>query len=193
MDLVDDIAHGAHGFELSRRDAPPGIFLQLHHQVDGIDAVEVEIVEQQRLARDLRLRHLEHLVQIGPQRREDFLLRGHHASPFCAAMNRAMVRMPLKILRVSSFTDSILILYALRIAIPSSSPSIESSPRPSPNRASSLPICSGVMSSKLSAVTTSSLSWRSRSSNLSMLQLAIVIRFEMRHQTAGRQRPRPTV
>src|SRR5579864_4546451 len=74
--------------------------------------------------------------------------------------------------------------------IPSSSPSMESSPRPSPNNGSSLPIASGVMSSRLSARTINRLSSISRSS---MLQLAAIIRFKMRNELARAERARAKV
>src|SRR5580658_6915440 len=71
--------------------------------------------------------------------------------------------------------------------MPSSRPSMESRPRPSPNNGSSLAIASGVMSSRLSARTISRLSSNSRSS---MLQLAAIVRFEVRNELARAERAR---
>ena len=63
-------------------------------------------------------------------------------------MNSAMLRTLVKMPRTSSFTASNLTPYALRKAIPNSSPSIESRPRPSPKSGWLLPISSGVISSR---------------------------------------------
>src|SRR5215472_11211141 len=74
--------------------------------------------------------------------------------------------------------------------MPNSSPSIESSPRPSPNNGSSLLIASGVMSSSSRARTISRLRSNSRSS---MFQLAAIIGFEMRDELARAERARAEV
>src|SRR5690606_23168825 len=50
--------------------------LQLHGQVDGVDAVEIQVVTKQRLGRHVRWIDVEHLVQGGLQLGED-LVAGH--------------------------------------------------------------------------------------------------------------------
>src|SRR5690349_12434820 len=91
MDAVDDVADGADRLEFGGRDLPPGIALQLHHQLDGIDAVELQILEQPRRRRHLVGRRLEQLLEIEAQGREDLVLADHQAMPLWAATKRAML------------------------------------------------------------------------------------------------------
>jgi hypothetical protein len=62
MEPFDDVADGADRLELGRLDSPAGILLQLHDEIDRVDAVEIEIFVQLCLERDLLCRYLEHLA-----------------------------------------------------------------------------------------------------------------------------------
>src|ERR1043165_6244551 len=85
-----DVADGAHALELLGLDALAGHFLQLDDQVDGVDAVEVEIAVKVRLGRDARRVDLEFVgEQLAELRQKLGII--HVAAP-CARMNSASVR-----------------------------------------------------------------------------------------------------
>jgi hypothetical protein len=46
MNLRHYIADGSHGLELTRLNPSTGVLLQLHNQIDSVDAIEVEILKQ---------------------------------------------------------------------------------------------------------------------------------------------------
>jgi hypothetical protein len=64
MHPLDDVANRTDGLELGHPDLLAGIILQLHDEIDGVDTVEVEILEETRLERDLVVRHLERIAKI---------------------------------------------------------------------------------------------------------------------------------
>jgi hypothetical protein len=59
MDALHDIAHGPDGLELLRVDPDTGELLELHDQIDGVDTVEIEVLAQVCLKRDLVRRDLD--------------------------------------------------------------------------------------------------------------------------------------
>src|ERR1700688_1521661 len=91
IDALDDVTDGSHGFEVARLHLLAGQLLELNDEVDGVDAVEVEILEESRLERDLRERHLEELVQIARERCQNLAARRAHPRPFWLATKRAML------------------------------------------------------------------------------------------------------
>src|SRR5208282_2956204 len=119
---------------LRRRDLAASIFLQLHNEVDCVDAVQVEIVRQARLEDKLVRRQIEQIVEVFRENHRNLVLRDYQLCS-CPFRYCARVRTVSKIPRISSFDPCTLILYFLLIATPSSNPSIESSPSPSTNNA----------------------------------------------------------
>ena len=51
FDRTDHIADRAYRLEFFRLDAAPGHFLQFDREVDGVDAVEIEVFEEMRVRR----------------------------------------------------------------------------------------------------------------------------------------------
>src|SRR5262249_55267159 len=145
------------------------------HHVDGVDAVQLQLLEEQRLRLDQRGVDLEALRQEVANLGED-LVPGHFAPPcfsfsFSCAMNAARVRTERKISRLRSSSALMRTPYRLLIASASSRASMESRPSPSPNRALSPSICSGTMSSTISVSTMRRLS----SASISIISLFALI------------------
>jgi len=61
---IDDVADGTHTLEFGGRNLAAGIFLQLHHQIDRIDAVEIEVIEKPCAQGDLLRWQVEQVLQI---------------------------------------------------------------------------------------------------------------------------------
>src|SRR5688572_1484995 len=85
-DSVDHVTHGSHGLELLGRDSAAGDFLKLHHQVERIDAVEIELLVQPGLGPDLLLRHLEHVGEVTCET-PIHLVPGQHDGPYLSRFN----------------------------------------------------------------------------------------------------------
>lgn len=73
---LDDVLHRAHAAEDVGLDALAGGLVELDHDVDSVDAVDVEIGVEVGLGRDGRFVNLEHLVQHIDDPHGDFVL-GH--------------------------------------------------------------------------------------------------------------------
>src|SRR5687767_3113261 len=181
MDPVDDITHCPDALEFLGRDAPPGQLLQLHHQIDRVDAVEVEVLVQPRVAVHPLRRDFEQLLQILLEALVDLVLGHLRLYYFSRPVRTKAVRLRTlaKCFFSSSLGPSILTPNALRRATPISSASMESRPRPSPNSGSSTLISAGVTPSRFSASTISS---RIRSSRSTVCKSLIVEALKAAHQ-----------
>src|SRR5947209_5002341 len=84
MHPLDDVAYRADRLELGDLNLLTGIILKLHHEIDGVDAVQVEILEEPRLERDLAVRHLESVAKIARELGENLVARRRHGCALCA-------------------------------------------------------------------------------------------------------------
>src|SRR5436190_18073194 len=138
--------------EFVRLDALAGHFLQLDGEVDGIDAVEIEVAVEVRFRRDARRIDLDGVGEELAQAREDLGLR-HAAAPW-ERIRSASVRTERKCSRMRWSPRSKCRRYFFCRATPSSSASIESSPSPSSVKSSvSSPMSSGRTCSRFSTST----------------------------------------
>src|SRR3990167_8955201 len=147
----DHIAHAAHRLELLGGDFLAGLALDVIDQVDGIDAVDFQVLVEvggQGHAFGIQLEQFDHGRAQGG---EDFITGLHVLSPQAdcrAATKAARLATLAKCSRVSLASASILMPKRFWIASPSSSASTESSPRPSPNSGRSAPMSAASMSSR---------------------------------------------
>src|SRR5450432_1767803 len=76
LDDVHDIVNGPDAAEIGLVHATPGQLLHLHHQIDGVDAVQPQLLEQLGFSGELLQRDLEHfghdladlLLQLRPRK-----------------------------------------------------------------------------------------------------------------------------
>ena len=71
---VDQVADRAHRAEILRRDLLAGVTLHFVHQVDHVDAVDLQVLVQPRLRRDVGSVELEQLDQRAADALEDFIV-----------------------------------------------------------------------------------------------------------------------
>src|SRR4029077_13265580 len=104
---------GPHGAQRLLRHLAPSPVLQVHDQIDGVDAVEIQVLLQQGRRRDLFGRQPERLGQQLADALEDLVARHWPRSrrAFSSAMNAASVRTDRKISRLRSSSDLIWTLY----------------------------------------------------------------------------------
>jgi hypothetical protein len=76
---VDDVLHGTHGLEGLRLQVAAQQGLELHDQVDRVDAVDVQVVVQTGLGRDARRFDLKAVLEDLDDAIEKFVL-GHGKS-----------------------------------------------------------------------------------------------------------------
>ena len=60
---IDNVRDGSNALELVRLDSFASDFLQSHDEIDGVDAIEIEIFVQPRLRGDIRLLNVEEGVK----------------------------------------------------------------------------------------------------------------------------------
>src|SRR5882672_4361605 len=80
FDEVDGLTHGFDFFGLLVRDGGFKLVLELHDQLDGVEAVGVEVIHEARAARDFRLVGA-HLLRDDLDHLGFDLLLGHGGSP----------------------------------------------------------------------------------------------------------------
>src|SRR5262245_15778695 len=73
----DHVADGAHTPEFLRLEPAPRQLLQLHDKIDGVDAVDVEILVEARLRHNLRGSHIKQLAKADGEMLQDLLTRQH--------------------------------------------------------------------------------------------------------------------
>src|SRR5579859_6266257 len=110
LDVVDHVADRPDRLELFGFYFLAGQFLQFHHEIDGVDAVEVEILIEQGILGYFLRRHFEHVLQRAGQGGQNFLA-GHAPAPAALslpadAMKAARLETVAKWRRTSSFTVS---------------------------------------------------------------------------------------
>src|SRR5215470_10408939 len=109
MHAFNDVTDGPDALEFFRIQLAARKPLQLYDQVDSVDAVEIEILDQTRVHRDLFGRNLEHLFEISHKLLVDIVARQHcYFTCCCDRMNCARLRTFMKCCLTSSVTDSIL-------------------------------------------------------------------------------------